>query len=73
MAKTVKIDIEKVTILTGSGSDRVLIKTTLESTLWPFNSNATLTVEAASGKGYDWVKTQFGIEPEVVNIGSTKD
>ena len=65
------IKILKATVLTGHGLDLIFLKTNIpssiiESTL--AEQKTVLRCEQACGKGVEWVRTNFNIEPEVQDI-----
>jgi hypothetical protein len=63
------IKITKITILTGSGTDQLILHTELPEGVWPFASTATLTLHIARGKGEEYVKTNFpNVECEICHV-----
>jgi len=64
----VKIEVTQIVILTGSGTDKILLHTTLPEGVYPYTGNGYMTIDAARGTGYAYAKKHFpGIEPDVVN------
>jgi len=65
------IKVSKITILTRPGNtDYISIFTTLPSSFPPgiSNDNLIISFEAQKGTGVDYVKNNFNIEPEILNI-----
>ena len=56
-----------VTVLIGPGADLVMIKYNAESPIWPFEDNElSMKFEAAKGRGVEYVREVFGMEPKVI-------
>lgn len=61
------VKITKIVILTGPGTDHLILHTELPEGIWPFTATATLTLYVARGKGEEYVKTHFpNVEYEVL-------
>lgn len=66
----IEFDVTEITVLTGSGTDKILLTTTLPEGHFPYTlAGATLTMDAARGKGKDYVIKHFRIEPNIVRVG----
>lgn len=61
------IKISKITIVRISGgADKLYLKTTLPSGVWPFDGEQTLETDVACGLGEEYVNKYFpGVEFEV--------
>lgn len=60
------IDVGKITVLSGFGTDKIIIETDLPNGIYPYTGNATVTLEVARGTGIDYVRKQFECEPNEV-------
>lgn len=65
-----EFEILKVTIVINEGTDKVLVKTSLPCPYPPCITTDPLMMsfDITKGKGIDYVRKNFGIEPEVINI-----
>lgn len=50
----------------GVFTDRILIPTLLRIAVWPYDKLLEITIEAASGTGAQYVRNNFGVEPELI-------
>ena len=64
----IELEVDSVTIVTGHGSDHIMINTTIPNAIWPFNGGQMLKAEAAAGSGAQWVRDNFNIEPTVIKV-----
>lgn len=61
--------ITKITVLTGSGTDQIRLETSLPLGVWPYKDYPqTLRMEVSRGMGEEYVRENFGIEPEVIQV-----
>ena len=61
--------ITDITILAGNGPDHVMLNTNLPNGCWPYNGNASLRLEVASGRGVDYVKEHFpDVQVKVIKV-----
>ena len=61
--------IERITLLTGSGPDKVILHFDLPPTTYPFDderNKPTATIDVAANQGLEWIRKTFGAEPESV-------
>jgi len=67
---SIRLEITKVKVLITNGTDKVLIKTTLPPPYPPCISDGPLTIsfDVTKGKGIQYVKDNFQLEPEVVEV-----
>jgi len=59
-------EITEILVLTGDGPDKIIVKTTLPEPCWPYEGGMFFNIKAAAGTGEDYVKSNFGVEPEVI-------
>lgn len=61
--------VTKVTVITQSGTDQVRVETTLPLGVYPYKGYPqTLSFEVTKGMGVQYVRDNFKIEPEVLNV-----
>lgn len=62
----------KAVVICGMGADKVVLKTDLPPTTWPFNENASLSFDVAQGLAIGYLKENFpDIQTELVEIKRT--
>jgi len=69
LAQTLLSHIKEVKVqITDNGCDIIYIVTDFPLPEWPYNKNGptSFTTSCARGKGVQWVKDNFGIEPTVI-------
>lgn len=66
MSNTIKIT--RVTVLTGTGTDKIVCYTELPSGILADNEPAICEFSVARGSGRDWAIANIGLEPEVISI-----
>jgi hypothetical protein len=59
----------KAMVLIGQGTDKVFITTDKPSAISGYLEPLTLTFEATKGTGEDYVRKNFGLNPEIVDRG----
>ena len=64
-----KIEITEVTVLTGHGADHIMCQTDLPEATWPYEGKMCMDFTAAAGRGVEYVRKHFGVEPKIINIG----
>jgi hypothetical protein len=59
-------------VLTGRGPDHIDLKLDLPNAITYDGTepNAHATIQATAGRGAEWVRENFGIEPEVVKLNT---
>lgn len=66
---TLKLEISKVTLITGGWMDLVMLTTTLPGAIWE-EEKLTLRLKAAKGAGEGWIREHLGeVEIEIVHEG----
>ena len=56
----IELDIIKITLITGIGSDKALFYVSLPDGCWPYEENkASFTMNIAKGNGKQYLKTHF--------------
>jgi len=67
------INVTRIALMLTHSTDLVFIETDLPPTVWPFEAPATLKVEVAKNKGYDWIEDAFGdeLEYEIIDVRGT--
>jgi len=56
----INIDVKEICIVTGSGSDKILMETSMPEAAFPFEkSGQMITLEAAKGTGLSYVQTMW--------------
>lgn len=65
-----QLEISKIVVLRGDhGPDKIMVTApNLKPTVWPFNEPAVLRFEVARGNGVKYVRENFGVEPEFLDI-----
>ena len=59
----------KAVIISEPGPDTVMLTYEAPSPIWPFEkSELIMKFDAAKGKGVDYVREHFDIEPEVIEV-----
>lgn len=62
-----QIDINKVIVIQQrSGMDKLIIRTTLPSTVYPYDEPAHFLLDVAKGNGAQYSRDVFKIEPEII-------
>ena len=62
------IKITRAEILTGTGKDEIWLMTELPEAIWPWESTANARINAASGKGVEWLEANLpGVPFTVIN------
>lgn len=60
-------NIEKITVVSGSGTDTVFVQyAALPSAVYPFDGPLTMKFEAACGRGVEYVREHFGVDPQLI-------
>ena len=67
----IELDITKITIVEAL-TDHVLIETTMPEACFPYTDPLTLSFDAASGTGQDYVRKHFNMEPRVITVPSSR-
>lgn len=49
-----------------SGPDTIFLMVDLPAATFPFNDSAMVSMSAAAGTGAEYVRTHFGMEPEII-------
>ena len=61
--------ITKITVLEHSGMDQVRIETTLPYGVYPYKDHPqVLKMDVSKGMGVQYVRDNFGFEPEVLKV-----
>lgn len=59
--------ITKITVLTGSGGDNLMMETDLPNGMWPYTGVSSIRLDVAAEMGESFVQTHFpGIPYEVI-------
>lgn len=67
--ETINLTVKRVVVVVDSGTDSVMFACVGPSPTYPFDRNEfTMKIEAAHGTGAKYVRENFGIEPEVVDV-----
>ncbi len=65
----IRFDVEKITVLLTNSTDEIRLQTNMPS---PFpnwvNEKMSLSIKTAHGHGIDYVKSNFNIEPVVIDL-----
>ena len=62
-----QINIDKVIVIQQrSGMDKLIIKTNLPSTVYPYDEPAHFLLDVAKGDGAQYAREVFKIEPEII-------
>lgn len=62
-----QIDIDKVIVIQQrNGMDKLIIKTNLPSTVYPYDEPAQFILDVVKGGGAQYAREVFKIEPEVI-------
>lgn len=62
------MNIKKITIILGCGTDKCILHTDLPPNVWPFTQNATVVLEVVHDYGEKYVKENFkNIPYEVID------
>ncbi len=64
--------ITRAMVLIGQGSDRVFLTTDLPSSFTIYSEPLVMQFEATAGTGAEYVRINFGIEPEIIRRTSSK-
>lgn len=65
----IKLNVEKITVITGNGPDKVIFHTELPDGCWPFTGKQTLECQCASDTGVAYVQEHFKRNPdEIINV-----
>lgn len=65
----VKLNIIKATVLSGQGTDKLILELDLPSTIPCFPTDpCTMKLDLTKGYGVEYCKEHFGIEPIVLSI-----
>jgi hypothetical protein len=64
-----QITIKSATVVMSAGTDLVILETDLPPAVWPFEHQPSPRFEVAKGFGEQYVKDNFGLEPEVIDTG----
>ena len=62
------LDIRRAVVVTGRENDTVFIDTGLTEATFPYTRRLRLMFEAAPGEGVEYVKANFGLDPDVIEI-----
>ena len=65
MLRTMKV-LSATVILYSNRADKVLLKLDVPNPAWPYEDSACVSLDAARGKGIEWVRDHFGIMPLIV-------
>ena len=60
------MEITKAIVVEGQGPDYVMLETTINGPIYPFDQPLCLSFQAAAGTGVQYVIKNFGIMPEHV-------
>lgn len=73
--KRLMLEIEKIVVLhCDHGPDLIQLHTKgLKPCIWPFDESPTPRFEVARGTGIDYVKENFGIQPEFLDIRAERE
>jgi hypothetical protein len=56
----VTFEVKRASVLTGDGSDKILLTVEAASPIWPFDAGtAHLSIDAAHGMGKQWLDENF--------------
>lgn len=64
------LTIKTITIVRGKGPDVVYLETNLPNPMWPHEGNLSVKFQASAGTGSTYAIENFGIFPEVVDMGA---
>ena len=68
-----RLKVKNATVYTGLGPDKVILTLEAKRSFPSFSdSEPKATIETAAGYGRDWVRSQLGIEPELISLGSLR-
>jgi hypothetical protein len=63
----IELEVDSITVVVSHGTDTVLINTNLPQGVWPFGkTGGHMSLEVARGRGAQYVRDNFGIEPKVI-------
>jgi len=66
----IRLNIHKITLMTGQGPDKIIIHTDLPDGCFPYTGKQTFETQTAAKGGVEYIKKHFHREPdEVVDIG----
>jgi hypothetical protein len=60
--KQITFDVTRITVMQGSGPDKVSMETTLTEGCWPYTEPLTLHFDVAANSGVSYVETHFGTD-----------
>ena len=62
----VEIEVIKVTIITGTGTDKIILHTTMPDGCFPYDPHESyIELQAARNQGHNYVSTHW---PELINL-----
>jgi hypothetical protein len=68
-----RLKVKKATVYTGLGPDKVILILDAKQSFPSFSdSEPKATIETAAGYGRDWVRSQLGIEPQLISLSNLR-
>jgi hypothetical protein len=68
-----KLNVSKITVITGQGPDKILIHSDLPDGCWPYTGKETFECQVAANAGAHYVKTHFKRDPdEIIDTGKAR-
>jgi hypothetical protein len=64
----IELEVSQIQVVTGNGTDKVLIHTSLPEGTYPYTGKAYMMLEVEKGSGAAYVLGHFEMKPEVINI-----
>ena len=65
----ITLNVLKAVVLTGNHGDLIRLTLDAPTTYKGMDYEPTMKMEASPGAGAQWVRDNFGIEPQVINLG----
>lgn len=65
----IELEVMKVVVLTGCGMDAIVLHVEAPTAFPEMQYAPSLKLEARAGYGAQYCREQFGIEPEVIDVG----
>ena len=65
----ITLKILKAVVMVGNGTDQIQLTLDAPATFKVMDYKPTMKMEASPGAGVQWVRDNFGIEPQVIDLG----
>jgi len=68
MTQTITLKVLRAIVMTGNGTDLIQLTLDAPTAFEAMGYKPLMKMEASQGAGVQWVRDNFGIEPEVINL-----